>query len=280
MNILTKISVVLVVVLALFLSVVFVSYVSTSQDWKAKAGSKQLEAESYSTQAQNMALAAYRAQRNYEKAQDALNALRGESGKQITAKDEQIKAIQVDLLKAKADFDGLKARLDALGTNLTVAQGEAASKEKVIAEMRESLKKLNDESIAMAKMNNQLIGERDRSNVLNRSYQVTIQEQQEQIAKLIEQQNQPAPGKPGPAASEDAPKVDGTVTATKGNTASINIGSAKGIKKDMRLIVYRDSRNGVEVVGHLMVTDVDLTESAGIVDGAIRQGDLVTTSVK
>lgn len=279
MNILTKISVVLVVVLALFLAVVFVSYVSTSQNWKAKDESDQLKAESYSTQAQNMALAAYRAQRNYEKVQDALNALRGDSAKQIAAKDEQLKTLQVDLLKAKSDFDSLKVRLDSFDANLKVAQNDAASKEKVIADMRESMKKINDEAAALVKMNNQLVGERDRQIVLNRSYQMTIQEQQEQINKLIEQKNQPAAGKPGPAAFEDAPKVDGQITATRGNTASINIGSAKGIKKDMRLVVYRDNGR-VEAVGHLTVTDVDLTEAAGIVDAPVRQGDLVTTSVK
>ena len=43
--------------------------------------------------------------------------------------------------------------------------------------------------------------------------------------------------------------------------ASINIGSAKGIKKGMRLIVFREDN----FVAHLQIELVDLNNAAGVI---------------
>ena len=84
--------------------------------------------------------------------------------------------------------------------------------------------------------------------------------------------NQPATGKPVATGTEEGQKIDGQITAASGNTASVNIGSAKGIKKGMRLIVYRDNRNTVQILGYLQISDVDLSESGGVI--VDRQGDV------
>jgi myosin heavy subunit len=75
-------------------------------------------------------------------------------------------------------------------------------------------------------------------------------------------------------------KIEGTITAVKDDMASLNIGSAKGVKTGMKFTVYR---SGGQYVGTLQVQgDVGLDSCAGVivlrrVDVAI--GDKVTTKL-
>ncbi|HDZ21719.1 hypothetical protein LCGC14_0284800 [marine sediment metagenome] len=74
----------------------------------------------------------------------------------------------------------------------------------------------------------------------------------------------------------------GTVTAVQADgLASINIGRVKGVRKGMKMYVYR----GSEFVGHLRIDEVDDDESAGVLfdvrEGMrVQQGDKVTTSLR
>ena len=66
-----------------------------------------------------------------------------------------------------------------------------------------------------------------------------------------------------------------TILAVKEGIASINAGSAKGIRSGMRLVVYR----GAQFVGYLKIIEVEAQEAAGLmVDTAVQaqQGDKVT----
>ena len=63
--------------------------------------------------------------------------------------------------------------------------------------------------------------------------------------------------------------------------ASINIGSVKGIAKDMTLFIYR----GDQFIAHLRIIDVDDSESTGQVfdpreEATPQDGDKVTTSLR
>ncbi len=80
---------------------------------------------------------------------------------------------------------------------------------------------------------------------------------------------------------DDIPKINGTVTTIRGDLAGINIGSAKGVKSGMKLVIYR----GSQFVAHLRVQEVGLDESAGTVFdkyGSMQpiKGDKVTTSLR
>jgi hypothetical protein len=279
LNILTKISVILVVVVGLFLSVVLVSHVTTTPNWKSLYQSEQLRSEGHQTQAMNTALALYRAQKNYEALRAELTSVRSSDGEAIKNKDIAFKDLQTAKAQTDANLSAFKAELTNLQTLLTVTHDEAVSKEKIITDMREVVKRLNEENLAMGKQVNQLSSEAVRYVQLVRIKDITIQDLQEQLTR---QQEPKVPGKPAETASDDNVKIEGQITAAAGNTASINVGSSKGIKKGMRLVVYRDNNNSVQVLGHLRISDVDLSESAGIVEGSVgvRQGDRVTTSVK
>ena len=77
----------------------------------------------------------------------------------------------------------------------------------------------------------------------------------------------------------DLPRIDGTVINVSNNLAGINIGSAKGIKRGMKLIIYR----GTQFVAHLRVEEVQTDQAAGIIiDNRLTpiSGDKVTTTLK
>ena len=63
-----------------------------------------------------------------------------------------------------------------------------------------------------------------------------------------------------PAATQPA-NVIGTVTAVKGDIASINVGSAKGVKRGMVAIVSR----GAKFICEIQIEEVDINQSAGII---------------
>lgn len=55
--------------------------------------------------------------------------------------------------------------------------------------------------------------------------------------------------------------ITGTITAVDDQLVAINVGSANGIKKSMKLIVYR----GGQFVGHIRIQQVKLSEAVGLV---------------
>ncbi len=75
------------------------------------------------------------------------------------------------------------------------------------------------------------------------------------------------------------PKIEASVTAVKDDLASLNVGSASGVKKGMQFIVYR----GADFVAHLQVEYVAASTCSGIVVDAqldVKKGDKATTSLE
>jgi hypothetical protein len=58
-----------------------------------------------------------------------------------------------------------------------------------------------------------------------------------------------------------AARITGTVIAVKDDLASIDVGSAQGVKSGMKMLIYR----GAQMIGYLQIEVVDAGESAGIV---------------
>jgi len=88
----------------------------------------------------------------------------------------------------------------------------------------------------------------------------------------------PAGGGAEAMVTDPATPIDGTITSVRGDVAGINIGSAKGIRSGMKLIIFRGSR----FVGYLRVQAVEVDEAAGTVlesrSKAVK-GDKVTTAL-
>ena len=279
MNILTKISVVLVVVLGLFMGVVLINVATLIPNYKQAYTNEQNKNEQSNTLAMNTMLALRNAQIQLDDVNKKLATLTLADAGTLAARDKTISDLEADKAKLAVQVDGFKDALTTLGANLTVAQAESTAKEKIIADQSARQKELIAENQQLTKVGAEQLSAIGRLEQVIRANDVTIQDYKEQLLK----KNQPTPGKPAETASGDLQKIDGQITATSGNAASINIGSAKGIKPGMKLIVYRETRNTSQILGYLQISDVDLSESGGVIvdrQGDVKQGDLVTTKVK
>ncbi len=279
MNILTKISVVLVVVLGLFMGVVLINVATLIPNYKVAWTNEQNKNEQSNTLAMNTMLALRSAQIQLDDVNKKLATLTLADAGALAARDKTIRDLENDKAKLAVQIDGFKDALATLGANLTVAQAESTAKDKIIADYATRQKDLVAENQQLSKVGAEQLSAIGRLEQVIRANDVTIQDYKEQLEK----KNQPATGKPVATGTEEGQKIDGQITAASGNTASVNIGSAKGIKKGMRLIVYRDNRNTVQILGYLQISDVDLSESGGVIvdrQGDVKQGDFVTTSVK
>ena len=70
--------------------------------------------------------------------------------------------------------------------------------------------------------------------------------------------------------------IRGQITEVREGLASISVGSAAGVRKGMKFLVYRDA----QYMGDLQISHVESSESAGLVvleRGSIVRGDSVTT---
>jgi hypothetical protein len=75
---------------------------------------------------------------------------------------------------------------------------------------------------------------------------------------------------------ESGVAIRGQVMAVDSDLASISVGSADGVRKNMKFLVYRDN----QYLGDLLVTHVESSQSAGRMNaarGAVIRGDSVTT---
>ncbi|MCK4624513.1 MAG: hypothetical protein KAV00_04325, partial [Phycisphaerae bacterium] len=63
------------------------------------------------------------------------------------------------------------------------------------------------------------------------------------------------------------PKINGSITAVRGDLASLSVGSASGVKKGMEFTIYR----GGDFVALLRIASVDVDNSTGIITDRTRE---------
>ncbi len=278
MNILTKISVVLLLVLALFASGVFISASVVPDNWRKSYQDEHARYEEAYTMAGSALLALRNVQLERDKTAQQLALLKQSSDASADQQAQAIADANTKLAAETAKVNAFTTSLTKLEADVRRAQDSADIKDKIITDVRAQLDQLNKQNTALLAQVNQGEGENDRLKKLVESLQVALQDLKEQLLKAMDK-NQPSE-KPVAVASDDNVKVEGQVTGVNGDIASINVGSTKGIKKGMTLVVYRDRGNAVSFLAHLQITNADLSESAGIVvdrDPAVRivQGDQV-----
>ena len=275
MNILTKICVVVLLVLVLFASVTFLTMATVPQNWR-HLHKQEVQRRQLSDQAVR-----------FEKLHSARLS---EEIKDIKTRAD---ALATELAEAKKDkvpdpaalrTAALQAAIDAANTRLAELQlnVEAMSKRNEalsasLDQSRQAIAGLQKENRRATGEITQLRGQLERSERVVRALQRQLQDRDERIAELEKQVVR------GVAATDAATpqavgKIAGTITAVRGELASINIGSAHGVSRGLKLFIYRKAN----FVGYLLVDEVDEGESAGtIVDKQLDPvaGDKVTNDL-
>ena len=272
MSTLTKICIVLVFVLALISCVVFYQTVSTTVNWKTAYESQLQRRNLAETDSRNHQMAAGHWRALYrDKARQVANVQRNSQNeldnrrteiRRLTVQNAQLAGKLTELAAWLSNMDGsLKGMVDLNAVLASQLETQRTEKLKVQTELRRALEKIRDDVV---KIENLMAA--------NRVLKEGISELEQEVAILtrkiadLERGTIVKVGEGPPDVYVDA-KIDATVTAVKENLASLNVGSASKVKKDMVFIIYR----GAEFVGHLRIADVGTSTCAGIVYEAVKE---------
>ena len=287
MNILTKICVVLLALLTVGGGVIFSRKAMVDPNWM----------DAYEKEKQAKILAEV----------DAANANRALSRAQIDITDLRAKLTQTSG-KLQEDINSLKGQIDQkdqligkLEDNksvfLTELEGlrtlvqQVELRRKLLADQLKALDakydKVQGEYTATQNSLAEALAQIDRDAGEKRVLREQLVQREEEI-KTLEEHLRSA-GEAAATADEAQPATPvavttlvGTITAVQADgLASINIGRVKGVRKGMKMYIYR----GSDFVGHLRIDEVDDDESAGVLfdvrEGMrVQQGDKVTTSLQ
>jgi len=196
---------------------------------------------------------------------------------------EQLKDAQAQVARLGADLADVKKDKvpdpEQLRTAALQAAIDAANQR--LAELQLNVKAMSDRNTrlstqldesrtaiaALQKQNRQAIseitetrGKLERSERIVMALQRQLQDRDERIKELEATRVADATPKEGQPVVATT-KIAGTVTAVRGDLASINIGSAQGVVRGMKLYIYRDA----SFVGYLLVDEVDEGEAAGTI---------------
>ena len=278
MGILTKICIVILVVLVLLACPVFITQATVVPNYRKSYQDMKLQAELARLQSSYDSLAAQRLTVDRDQALAKLSQSSSAMQEEVNKLSAALAAERQRATKLQTDMDRIIAELTKLRSDyesnsqrtvMLAEQRDAAFKK--IEALSEETRRLGDQ-FKQAQLDN------DRQTQIVRTLREQLVERDDRIKQLEQQIG------PGAAAAEAVKpvtaetKISGTVTAVKGDLASINVGSAKGIKQGMQLIIYR----GASYVAKLRVDEVDAGASAGmILDKALDplQGDKVADSL-
>ena len=164
-----------------------------------------------------------------------------------------------------------KRKLDSMELAVKKINDELAAKEQrnqaLVEQLAKARSDLNSTSEQLRLTNDKLSQEKLTSDKYKRQAESYIERitdlegQLEEAYKKLAEKGRAVADVGEKAAGLTPPGITGTVIAVKGNLASVNVGSIKGIKSGMEMMIYR----GGEFVAYLQIQDVDTNQSAGIV---------------
>ena len=280
MSTLTKICVVVLVVLVLFAAGPFIQLAVTGPNWKQAYQEQKRQAEVAEASDRNAKMIGLVYKDLYEKSQSDAVAAASQLLGTIGSKDVEIarltgqladRAGKVErLITLKEAFEAdLKAQIALNKDLLTQLETKRVENGTLRGHLREAQHTIKEEQT------NREILER-RAKVL----QEQLVQRKEEIADLRDQlaAGGVKVGIARPVVAAGA-KIDATITAVRGDLASLGVGSASGVKKDMEFIIYR----GENFVAHLRIADVGVASSTGIILDRKREpkvGDKATTNLE
>lgn len=262
MSTLTKICVVVLVALVLFASGPFIQQAVTGPDWKQAFEEQEQRAKVAEVSDRNNMQNTQVYRRLYEDAQRNTDTTAQEYLDKLAAKNVEISRLTSQLADRTGEVRKLSAFTEAFEIDL---KAQIALNKGVLSQleaMRTDNGKLSDQ---LRQAQHTIKEEQTNREILTKSRK-SLQEQIVQKNAIIADLNdQLASGgaKVGPAKPVVVKwaKIDATVDAVRDGLASLNVGSASGVRMGMEFIIYR----GEDFVAHLRIADVGVANSTGII---------------
>lgn len=279
---LTKICVVVLVVLVLFACPIFIQHALTGPNWRQAYLNEQARRKLADAKARNEELAAgvwrnlYRDEKR--KNEDLTMQIQSEAeAKRIVV--ARLSQLLVEREATIRELTAIKAGLqNALNQAMTLnkAQGDELGKQR-----RDNIT-LADQLRRTTDKNSELLSDVELFTRTGQVLKSQLAEREREIKDLrLEYQHlkQVAATVVAKKPPVIGPKVEGSITAVRSDIASLNVGSASGVKKGMEFILYRET----EFVAHLQIEYVDTTTCSGIIVDAqrdVKVGDKASTSLE
>ncbi len=279
MSTLTKVCVVVLVLLVLFAAGPFIQQAVTGPDWKQACLDQKRKTELAEASDKKHMLDAQVYQRLFENVQRKAVGSEQNFHETIKIKDVEIARLTSQLAVRSGEFKKLAAFNENFRLNL----------EEQIKTNRSLLANLEKERGENITLKNQLRSAQHTIQELQTNSEFaerSVRSLQEQLvqkkAEITELRERVAAG--GTTISTvkpvvKGPKIDASVTAVVDDLASLNVGSASGVKKDMEFTIYR----GENFVAHLRIADVGVDNSTGVITDRTREpkvGDKASNDLK
>ena len=266
MSILTKISVVILVVASLVASVVFTALATVQPNWKHSFNQERQAYGRLEGRCQEYMASAVQARTKLT------NASSDYSSKHATAVDnlyaEQNKSRQLAIRNAE-----FASNATIFATKLTELQRTVDKNLVTLQQYKTERDEARKTLTATSKQSSTLVDELANVQSINEQLQLNLKGAREAAAELqalLVQKDDTidklrrSGAKTGTVATGEVLSGDpitGTITAVDNQLIAINVGSANGVEKGMKLIVYR----GGTFVGQIRIQQVKLDESVGLV---------------
>jgi len=283
LSILTKICVVVLLVLLLAASIVFSKMAMVIPSWRQAYEGERTRREVAEQTSRVGEMVATRLQSELGDVNTALKEMQVALTSQKENAQRAVAAAEQRYTDLMSRFRGLEASFTELMVNSKANTAERAQLRdrtkgllKLLEESNEAVRELKsdletantqkDRLASMLKYHKQQLGDLEA-------------EIQDLKKTLAEGGTATANGSGQPAVATSGLTITGTIDAVSKGVASINVGRAQGIRKNMVLKVYR----GPRFVAHLRIDMVGPNDSAGVIVDKVldvRQSDKVTTNLK
>ncbi len=283
MNILTKISIVVLVVLSIFGGVVFSRQAMVEPNYRQAYENETSQREIAELKARNSDLALGNAHTKIDKLQTALAQGTGELESTIKALNAELAEKNAMIDQLEDDFDQFTIQLNELNESLELALTERKLTSEQMAGLDAKFDRTQAEYTATQNDLAAAHAQIERDSGEKRVLREQIVHHEEEIERLVSKVKELG-GEVTVAdvAVYSAAKLTATITAVQGDgLASINIGKIGGVREGMVMFVYR----GSDFVGHLRIEEVDDNASAGVIfdvrEGmSVLQNDRVTSKLE
>lgn len=265
MSILTKISVVILVVASIVASVVFTALATVQPNWKH---SFELEKQAYDRldgRCQEYMAEAVQVRKQLT------DASKDHQTKYASAVEKQ-HAIEQEVRQRVNTITKMLGQRDIVVAKLTALQQTSERQAETLVQYKAEREAARKQLTKTTTQTNVLLDELAHVKSINEQLQLNLktarEENAEKQAQLVQKDELIADlrrsggkiGKDtGDVVTGDA--ITGTIKAVDNQLVAVNVGSANGVKKGMKLIVYR----GGTFVGHIRIQQVTLDESVGLV---------------
>lgn len=286
MSTLTKVFVVLVSVLAIFLSGVVVAFVVNTDDWRT----------------------AYEDQERLAKAAQVTAVVaEGAMKRGIAKRDNMIQILNSNLRALESQNSELLRNWETIAQEKALAENESFTAVALSKSLRDTIHNMYTGQNAIQKdldnahrtmltaqsqsvqLTRELNSERVRGDTLEsigrqrlekinelEDENTSIRSKLQEVALKSKDWDEQGDQVTQVPVRESGVAIRGQVTAVDSDLASISVGSASGVRKNMKFLVYRDNK----YLGDLLITHVESSESAGrvkVAKGSVIMGDSVTT---